>query len=65
MLVVNFAHPLTEAQLARIAALTGQAITRTIAVRCQFDADRPFAEQARALVDQAGLSAEDWTILLA
>ena len=29
-------------------------------VACQFDHERPFAEQARELVDRVGLSADEW-----
>ncbi|MBS1874703.1 MAG: hypothetical protein JSU00_15920 [Acidobacteria bacterium] len=63
MIIVNFAHPVTEAQRAQIAALTGEAVERAIDVPAQFDDRAGFAVQARALVDRAGLSADQWQTL--
>src|SRR3954453_13663573 len=60
MLLLNFAHPLTEPQLAAGRALVREPIQGVKAVACQFDHDRPFGEQARALVDGVGLDAEGW-----
>src|SRR5262249_36069100 len=60
MLVVNFSHPLTPAQQARITELTGRPVERVIEVLTQLDAQQPFAEQVCALIDQAGLSAAEW-----
>ena len=60
MLLLNFAHPLTPAHLAAIAGLAGQEIARVIEVRTQFDAAQPFGEQARVLVEAAGLTPQEW-----
>jgi hypothetical protein len=60
MLLINFAHPLTPAQCTRIERLGGQALDRIIEVKTQFDHEQPFAEQARQVVDAAGLSSEQW-----
>ena len=60
MLVVNFAHPLTEAQLARIAELTSQPIERIFDVRSQFDHQQSFAHQAQVLIEEVGLTAQEW-----
>ncbi len=60
MLLLNFSHPFTDVQLARLAELAGQAVERVLNVKSQLDPTRPFAEQARALVDQAGLAPEEW-----
>ena len=60
MLIVNFAHVLTHAHLAAVERLTGSAVSKVVEVRTQFDESRPFAEQARALVDSAGLTPEQW-----
>ena len=59
MLVLNFSHPLTEAQLAGLASMVG-AVERVVDIPCQFAHDRPFAEQARALIDAVGLSQKEW-----
>lgn len=40
--------------------MTGRAAERVVEVRAQFDESRPFAEQARALVDSAGLTTAQW-----
>ena len=63
MLVVNFAHPLTPEHLAAVERLTGQAVERVVEVRTAFDAERPFAEQARVLLKEAGLTTEEWQSL--
>lgn len=60
MLLINFSHPLTPAQQARIESLSGQTIDGVIEVKTQFDPDQLFAEQARQAVDAAGLSSEQW-----
>jgi hypothetical protein len=60
MILLNFSHPLTEAQRAAIEALAGAPIDRGIDLPVQFDHDRPFAGQAGALADAAGLSPREW-----
>lgn len=60
MLILNFAHPLTEPQIAEIAALTGQAVDDVRTIPAQLDLEAPFAPQAAALADAAGLSPEAW-----
>jgi len=60
MLLINFSHPLTPVQQARIESLSGQTIDGVIEVKTQFDPEQPFTEQARQAVDAAGLSSEQW-----
>ena len=60
MLVVNFSHPLTEAQLSRIGELAGRAVERVVTVPTQFDHGRAFADQVRKLLDGVELSADAW-----
>jgi|SRR5579884_1702901 len=60
MVIINFSHPLTEAHLAAIEHLTGQKVERVLEVKTHFDPARPFAEQAHALVETAGLMAVEW-----
>lgn len=60
MYLINFAHPLTDAQLERVRHLAGQPVERVIAVPAQFDHARPFAEQVRTLLAETGLTAEQW-----
>lgn len=63
MIVVNFGHPLTDAQLARLAELACRPAERVVAVATQFDHARPFAEQVSALVASVGFTAEQWQTL--
>ena len=60
MLLLNFSHPLTDAQLARIRELAGRDPERLIAVPTQFDHARPFAEQVRELLATVPLTPEQW-----
>jgi hypothetical protein len=60
MLLLNFSHPLTDAQAAQIEALTGTPITRSIAVLPQFDEQQPFAPQVEALLAQIDLTPAQW-----
>lgn len=60
MLVINFAHPLTASQRARIEELARQPIDRVIDVETQFDPEGAFVDQARNLVDMAGLNSDQW-----
>jgi hypothetical protein len=60
MIILNFSHPLTPAQLAQLETLTQQRVERVVEKSAQFDHAQPFAEQARALVDAVGLSPQEW-----
>jgi hypothetical protein len=61
MLLLNFAHPLTPAHREQLAQALNTAEPLTIRdVPAQFDPQQPFAEQARALVDSAGLTPQQW-----
>ena len=60
MLVLNFAHPLKEADLARIEELTSARIERVITIDSQINVAEPLAPQVRAMADAAGLSPEEW-----
>jgi hypothetical protein len=60
MLVLNFSHPLTDNQVVQIEALTGQAITATLDISCQFDNTEPFEEQVRLLVDAVEMEPGQW-----
>ncbi|MCS7304970.1 MAG: CRISPR-associated protein Csx15, partial [Thermoguttaceae bacterium] len=60
LVVLNFGHPLTEAQRGAIQALTGQQIETLLELKCQFDHQRSFAEQARELLDTLPLKPAEW-----
>ncbi len=60
MILLNFAHPLTEAQKAQIEALTGEAIEQVIAVPVHFDSQQPFGPQLEALMAHIPLTPTQW-----
>ena len=60
MILLNFAHPLTDDHLAQIEALTGQAVARVIDIPSQVDVREPLAPQIVAMADAAGLTPEEW-----
>jgi hypothetical protein len=61
--LINFAHPITPAQLQQIAGLLGEPVGTILDVPTQLDPSRPFADQVRALVDSVGLTARQWQTL--
>ena len=61
--VVNFAHPLTEAQRMQIEALAGQLVARVLDAPAHVDVKQEIEPQVAALVDQVPLSAEEWQTL--
>jgi len=63
MLILNFAHPLTDEHRAQVEALTGQTIERVVEVESQIDPQQPLAPQIAAMADQAGLSSAEWQTL--
>jgi hypothetical protein len=60
IVIVNFAHPLTEAQREQIEALAGQPLARVLDVPAHIDPEREIVPQVAALVDRVALSAEEW-----
>lgn len=62
MLVVNFSHPLAAHQREQLEACCGRKIDRVIDVRVHFQQEQPFAPQAVAVVESAGLTGEEWQV---
>jgi len=60
MLLLNFAHPLTDEHLTQIESLTGQAVERVVVINSQIDPQHPLAPQVAAMADAAGLSPAAW-----
>ena len=60
MILLNFSHPLTDAQHDQIEALAGQLITSVRHVQTQFDDQQPFAPQLAALMEQIDLTPAQW-----
>lgn len=63
MIVLNFAHPLTDEHRAAIEARCGSPVGRVIDAPVKFDSDRSFAEQTAALLDALPLTPADWQTL--
>ncbi|MCU0490908.1 MAG: CRISPR-associated protein Csx15 [Chloroflexaceae bacterium] len=62
IVLLNFAHPLTEAQQAEVTALV-QADVDVRDVPTQVDRSQPMAEAALQLADAAGLTPVEWQTL--
>lgn len=60
MLLLNFSHPITDAQLAQITERIGQPPTRMIEVMPQFDEQQPFGPQLAALLADIDLTPAQW-----
>jgi hypothetical protein len=60
MILLNFSHPLTEAQVAQVEALTQEKITGVERVFTQFDNDAPFMPQLHNLMANLSLSPDEW-----
>jgi hypothetical protein len=60
MILINFSHPLTAAQIARVGEFAGAPVARVVDVVTQLDLQAPLAPQVRDLVDTAGLSSTEW-----
>src|SRR5690242_5433416 len=60
MLILNFTHPLTEEHITQITALAGTGIDEIRTIRVQIDQSEPLSPQIVAIVDEAGLSSQDW-----
>ncbi len=63
MILINFAHPITELQRTQIETLTGKQIERIIDVPVQLDNMQPFEPQVLSLLDRVGLSSQEWQTL--
>ena len=60
MIIINFSHPLTEAQMLQIGRLAGQDITKVIDVKTQFNHADPFVEQMKTTVQNIPLESKEW-----
>ena len=60
MVLLNFAHPLTPAQIATIEQITGQSVTTIHTRTCHFANSNPFAQQITTLIDSLDLTTQTW-----
>lgn len=60
MLLLNFTHPLTAAQLEQAAAAAGQAAEQILSTMIHFDPAQPLAPQIRAQIEELGVAPDGW-----
>jgi hypothetical protein len=60
MILLNFSHPLTDAQVQQVTERVGQAPAQVRNVRVQFDLEADFATQVVDLIQGLDISAEEW-----
>ena len=60
MLLLNFTHPLTDAQRAHIEALAGTSIEEERTIRVQIRHEEALEPQITAIVERVGLSSLAW-----
>lgn len=60
MLILNFSHPLTQAQRAKIEALAGTSIEEIRTIPVQIDQTASLDAQIVAIVDAADLTSDAW-----
>src|SRR5438876_5033604 len=60
VILLNFSHPLTAAQVADIEQRLKRKFDQLVDVKTYFDPGQPFAEQARTLADSIGLTQQQW-----
>lgn len=63
LILINFSHPFSEAQVDAIEAITGITVEEVIHRPAQFDPELPFAAQARNLVNGM-LMPDEWQTAL-
>lgn len=60
MILLNYSHPLTPAQLVQIETLAGKKIERVVEIHSQIDAQAPLTPQVIAMADKAELTQLEW-----
>lgn len=60
MIILNFAHPLTDEQLNQITALAGESAAEVIDVSSQIDPQEPLIPQIVAMVDGLNIPPRRW-----
>src|SRR5438874_11000664 len=60
MLILNFTHPLTHLQREQIEALAHTSIEEVRTIPVQINQEEPLEPQIIAIVDDVGLSSEEW-----
>jgi hypothetical protein len=63
VIVVNFSHPLTPAQVLQIGALAGPSVEQVIEIASQFEESQPSVSQATGLANRCGYTETGWQTL--
>lgn len=60
MIILNFSHPLTPEQTAKIEELTRSKVEDVVSLAIQFDHAQPFLPQLQEALKQVTLTADQW-----
>ena len=60
MIILNFSHPLTGAQLETLQVQTGQMAFDLREIKIHFDSEQSFTDQTRALVESLNIDSKTW-----
>ena len=60
MYIINLNHPLTEAHLIKIEAITGKAVCEIKEIPSQIDHNYALEPQIEALLEKVGFTAQQW-----
>lgn len=60
MIILNFSHPLTDAQRIQIETITQQSIVDVLDISVQFDNTKNYPDQIRELLNHLGIPAQKW-----
>ena len=60
MILINFAHPLTDENMQQIEKLIGQKVDSVTAIPAQFDPSIDFVPQVSKLIQSMNISARNW-----
>ena len=60
VIVINFAHPLTDEQLREIQTLLRVKVTTILKIPSQIDAEMPLDPQIEKMLDEASLTPDEW-----
>lgn len=63
MLILNYSHPLTDEQQVQIEALANSPIEDICTISVQINQEEPLEPQIISIVDNTGLSSEEWQTL--
>jgi hypothetical protein len=63
LILLNFSHPFTAAQLQYLEELAGKKVERVIEINAQIDPQQPIAPQVVEMANRAGLTPAEWQTL--